>query len=86
MVDRRVGVGRLEDLLLRCLVNADRLLLPVECVITASTSLLHFLSIDSCDGSVRFWLSQLCDRNSCRSVPSFLHLCSLNNAEVRNMH
>ena len=49
VVNRCVGVGRLEGLLLRCLVNADRLLLPVECVVTASTSLLHFLSVDSCD-------------------------------------
>ena len=41
MVRRRVGVGRVEGLFLLCLVSVYRVLVPVECVVTA-TALLFF--------------------------------------------
>ena len=45
MIGRRVGVDRVEDLLLLCLVPADRALVQVEFVVTASALILCCLSL-----------------------------------------
>ena len=85
VVGRRVGVDRVEGLILVCLVNVYRVLVPVEFVVTASSALFgclsrwpsYLLSLvvhGYCDSSCHCFVVAI---NKCRSDPSLLHLCSV---------